>query len=121
MTAHDLQYDLTTLEFAGGKFTVPGVDALVGEPIRMRIRARDVALALTRPVDISVLNVLPGRVVEVGSEQGPSANVRVDVGGVTLVARITRHSVERLGLVSGREVYTLIKAVSFDRHSSGSA
>jgi molybdate transport system ATP-binding protein len=119
--AHDLAYDLTTLEFAGGQLTVPGVDALVGEPIRIRIRARDVSLALTRPADISVLNVLEGRVTEVSAEQGPSANVRVDVGGVMLVARVTRYSVARLELGAGREVYALIKAVSFDRHSSGFA
>ena len=60
VVAHDLQYDLTTLEFAGGQLTVPGVDALVGEPIRLRIRARDVSLALTRPADISMLNVMRG-------------------------------------------------------------
>jgi molybdate transport system ATP-binding protein len=121
VVAHDLAYDLTTLEFAGGQLTVPGVDALVGEPIRIRIRARDVSLALTRPADISVLNVLEGRVTEVSAEQGPSANVRVDVGGVTLVARVTRYSVARLELGADREVYALIKAVSFDRHSSGFA
>ncbi len=112
--AHDLQYDLTALEFAGGTLTVPGVDALVGEPIRMRIRARDVSLALARPVDISVLNVLQGQVVEVNAEEGPTANVRIDVGGVMLVARVTRLSVERLGLRPGREVFALIKAVSLD-------
>jgi molybdate transport system ATP-binding protein len=121
VVAHDLQYDLTTLEYAGGSLTVPGVDALIGEPIRLRIRARDVSLALACPVDISVLNVLPGRVVEVSVEQGPTANVRVDVGGVTLVARITRHSVERLGLRPDRVVWVLIKAISLDRHSSGFA
>ena len=121
VAAHDLEYDLTTLEFAGGQLRVPGVDALIGEPIRMRIRARDVALALTRPSDISVLNILHARVIEISAEQGPSASVRMDVGSVALVARITRHSVERLDLRPGREVYALIKAISLDRHSSGFA
>ena len=88
---------------------------------RMRIRARDVALALTRPSDISVLNILHARVTEISAEQGPSASVRMDVGSVALVARITRHSVERLDLRPGREVYALIKAISLDRHSSGFA
>jgi molybdopterin-binding protein len=37
------------------------------------------------------------------------------------LSRITRHSVERLDLRPGREVYALIKAVSLDRHSSGFA
>ena len=40
---------LTTLAFAGGELVVPNVDALPGEPVRVRIRARDVSLALERP------------------------------------------------------------------------
>jgi molybdate transport system ATP-binding protein len=121
VVAHDLQYDLSVLEFAGGLLSVPGVDALAGESIRVRIRARDVSLALTRPVDISVSNVMQGRIVAINPEQGASANVRVDIGGTILTARVTRHSVERLRLAPGGEVYALIKAVSFDRHSSGFA
>jgi molybdate transport system ATP-binding protein len=60
-------------------------------------------------------------VVEIGAEDGPTANVRVDIGGAMLVARITRLSVDRLGLTAGREVYALIKAISMDRQSSGFA
>lgn len=115
VASHDLRYDLTTLEFGGGQLTVPGVDALAGESMRLRIRARDVSIALTRPPDISVLNVLQGRVVEATAEAGSTCNVRVDVGGVNLAARITRLSADRLALVPGREVYVLIKAISLDR------
>jgi molybdate transport system ATP-binding protein len=115
VVSHDLQYDLVTLEFAGGMLVVPGVDALVGEPVRLRIRARDVSIALVRPRDISVLNVLEGRVAAIQSDAGPSCNLRVDVGGVDLAARITRLSADRLGLSTGREVYVLIKAISLDR------
>ena len=42
----DMQYDLATLAFDGGKLTVPDVDALIGEPVRVRIRARDVSIAI---------------------------------------------------------------------------
>jgi molybdate transport system ATP-binding protein len=115
VASHDLSYDLTTLEFAGGRLTVPGVDALIGESIRLRVRARDVSIALTRPADISVLNVLHGQVVEATAGIGSTCNVRVDVGGVNLAARITRLSADRLGLGAGREVYVLIKAISLDR------
>jgi molybdate transport system ATP-binding protein len=115
VVSHDLQYDLTTLEFAGGRLTVPGVDALIGDAVRVRVRARDVSIALTRPVDISVLNVLNGRIVEATAGVGSTCNVRVDVGGVNLAARVTRLSADRLGLCAGREVYVLIKAISLDR------
>ena len=121
VAAHDLQYDLTTLAFSGGQLTVTGIDALIGQSIRARVRPRDVSLALTQPTDISTLTVLRGRIVEIGAEDGPTANVRVDVGGATIVARITRLSVNRLGLAAGREVYAMIKAISMDRQSSGFA
>jgi molybdate transport system ATP-binding protein len=115
VVSHNLQYDLTTLEFSGGRLTVPGVDALIGEPIRLRVRARDVSIALTRPNDISVLNVMRGRVVAATAGAGSTCNVRVDIGGVNLAARITRLSADRLGLAAGREVYAMIKAISLDR------
>jgi molybdate transport system ATP-binding protein len=115
VAAHDLPYDLTTLEFSGGTLTVPGVDALPGEPIRLRVRARDVSIALTRPHDVSLLNILKGRVVTLAAGAGSNCDLRIDVGGVHLAARITRLSADRLKLVAGTEVYALIKAISLDR------
>lgn len=112
--AHDLDYDLATLEFAGGRLTVPGIEALDGEAVRVRIRARDISLALTRPVDISVLNVLAGQVIDVKVEKDARAIVRVKVGETILTSRITRYSAERLALATGRDVYVLIKAVSLN-------
>jgi molybdate transport system ATP-binding protein len=112
VNSHDLEYDLTTLEFAGGRLTVPGVDALIGEPLRVRVRARDVSIALKRPEDISVLNVMQGRVVDTATGGDSACIVRVDIGGVILSARITRLSADRLAIKSGQEVYALIKAVS---------
>jgi molybdate transport system ATP-binding protein len=115
VVSHDLPYDLTTLEFSGGTLTVPGVDALPGEPIRLRVRARDVSIALTRPHDVSLLNVLKGRVVTMAAGAGSSCDLRIDVGGVNLAARITRLSADRLKLAAGTEVYALIKAISLDQ------
>ena len=119
VVAQDLDYDLATLEFTGGKLVAPAIDALVGERVRVRVRARDVSLALTRPSGLSVLNVLGGRVIAIDIDEGPSATVHVDVGGATMLARITRFSAHRLGIVPGREVYALIKAVSLDRSRPG--
>ncbi len=114
VVAHDLEYDLATLEFSGGRLTVPGIEALIGEAVRVRIRARDIALALTRPADISVLNILAGQVIDVKPEQEARAVVHVKVGETVLSSRITRFSAERLALAPGCEVYLLIKAVSLN-------
>src|SRR5262245_45497113 len=45
----DLESGLARLEFDGGTLEIPDVEALPGERVRIRVRARDVSLALTRP------------------------------------------------------------------------
>ncbi len=117
----DLASGLARLDFAGGTLYAPDVDALVGERLRVRIRARDVSLALIPPRDASFLNVISGTVSAIGDEPGASVDVRLDVAGTPLVARITRKSVAALGLAPGRPVYALVKAVAIDRHSVGYA
>ena len=115
----DLEMGLARLDFPGGALYAPDVDALVGERVRVRIRARDVSLATVRPEAISMLNVLPGTLTALGESAGASVDVQIDVAGTILLARITRKSVEALGLAPGRAVFALVKAVAIDRHSVG--
>ncbi len=117
----DLETGLARLEFSGGALYATDVEALVGERVRVRIRARDVSLALQRPADISILNVLPGTVTALGAESGASLDVSVDLGGTALISRITRKSARALGLAPGVKVYALLKSVSLDRRSVGYA
>jgi len=119
VAAQDLDYQLTRLEFAGGQLFVSNLDALIGEPVRVRIRARDVAIALQRPQQASFLNILSGRIEQISHAEEAAVDVRIDVAGTPLLARLTRRSVDDLALAPGREVYALIKAVSLDRHSVG--
>jgi molybdate transport system ATP-binding protein len=121
VTAQDSKHQLTTLAFEGGQLVVPHVDAIVGERVRARIRARDVSLAVARPTRISILNVLPGRVTFIDVETGPIVDVQLAVGSAALTARITRRSLHELGIHVGQELYALIKAVSFDQRSVGYA
>jgi molybdate transport system ATP-binding protein len=100
---------------------IPDVEALVGEQVRIRVRARDVSIALARPAGLSIRNVLSGTVVELGEENGASLDVRLDLGGTALLARITRKSAAELGLRPGLPVFALIKSVSIDRRSVGYA
>ena len=121
VAAQDLKSGLARLSFAGGELLVADVDALVGETLRVRLRARDVSIALEQPRNVSVLNCLAGRIVEIGDEPGSSVDVRLDVAGTPIIARITRHSAERLNLTAGKEVWAMVKAVSLDRRSVGYA
>ena len=109
---------LTQLSFPGGTLRVPKLDIGAGQELRLRLRARDVALALSPPSNVSILNVFPGVVQEIGEEDGPQVDVLVDIG-CPIWARITQHARRQLDIKQGKPVYALIKAVSFDRRSLG--
>ena len=121
VAAHDAHDQLTTLTFDGGELIVPHIDAAVGDRVRTRIRARDVSLAIRKPAGISMLNVLPAVVTAVGDTSGAIVDVRLAVGGATLVARITRRSFEQLGIGRGQALHALVKAVSFEPRSGTDA
>ena len=114
----DKTYGLTELSFSGGRLWVPGVDAPLGAALRMRIRARDVSLSLSRPTDTSILNVLSATVSEIAHGSGPQTEVLLDIGA-PLIARVTRRSVEAMGLKPGKLVFALVKAAAIDRHTLG--
>ena len=114
---HDTQGGLTELGFNGGKLWVAQVSADPGAPVRLRIAARDVMLATRPPEGVSATNMIPGKIAEIRSGPGPYCDIRLDCRGSILLARITRRSAERLGLVSGREVIAVIKSVSVNRQA----
>jgi molybdate transport system ATP-binding protein len=113
--------EVATLRAAAGDLRVPYIDMRLGTRLRVRIRARDVMIALSPPDGLSALNVLPGIVAEVGRADGPIVEIRLDCAGEALVARLTRRSVETLGLEPGREVYAVIKSIAFDHHALAGA
>jgi molybdate transport system ATP-binding protein len=115
----DVEHDLATLAFEGGTLTATNVDALIGEPVRVRIRARDVSIALERPQRISIQNVLKGTVAAIGEERNGVVDVTITVGATRLRSRITARAAGQLGLAPGLDVYALVKAVSLDRRRGG--
>jgi molybdate transport system ATP-binding protein len=119
VSGQDLASGLARLEFAGGALEIPDVEALPGE--RVRVRVRDVSIATSRPAGLSIRNVLAGTVVGLSDEEGPSLDVRLDLNGTALLARITRKSAGELALRPGLPVFALIKSVSIDRRSVGYA
>ncbi|MCP5081053.1 MAG: molybdenum ABC transporter ATP-binding protein [Alphaproteobacteria bacterium] len=117
VTGHDAEYKLTMLDLDGRKIQMPMVASLnMGDQVRLRIRARDVSLALSKPEDMSIRNCLPALIEEVRAEPNTAfAEVLVRIGQQALRARITRQSAVELKLEPGGEVFALVKSVSFDR------
>lgn len=116
---HDEDVGLSTLAFGGGRLRVPHVALPVGAPVRVRIRARDVALALSEPTDVSITNRLSGRLLSLSERDGSFVEVTVDVGGAALRSLITRESAVRLSLEPGMTLWALVKTVAMDSRSVG--
>lgn len=119
VAAHDAAYELTTLRSAAGDIRVPRIDLPIDAPLRVHVRARDVMIGLEPPHGLSALNVLPGKVAELGAREGPIVDVRIDLNGEFLLARVTRFTIDRLGLTVGRPVFAIIKSIALDRRSLG--
>ncbi|MGR8949195.1 MAG: molybdenum ABC transporter ATP-binding protein [Gammaproteobacteria bacterium] len=111
--------DLALSEIAFGKqtLTVPLVDASLGESIRVRVRARDIIIARSEPQGISANNILRGEILDIRVSDGPYADMQLQCGDARLIARITRHSADRLELAEGASVYAVIKSVTIDRRA----
>ena len=118
---HDPRFGLAHLAFAGGELSVADLSALVGETVRVRIRSRDVALALELPKATTFRNIVAGRITRIIEHDEALAEVSLDAGGATILARVTQQSVQELGLREGTQAYALIKAIALDRHSVGFA
>jgi molybdate transport system ATP-binding protein len=117
--AHDSAFQMSTLEFPDGELRVPLIDLPIGSAIRARLRARDVAVALSNPSDLSVTNRLHGVVQTLTVREETYVDVAIALGTTTVRALITRESATRLKLAPGVMVWALIKSVALDSRAVG--
>jgi molybdate transport system ATP-binding protein len=109
----DVDWHLARVSFAGGKLWVRDSGVPLNHRVRIRILARDVSLAMEPHTGTSILNVLPAVVTQLGDDLHPALTlVRLDAGGVPLLARLTRRSAAALDLHPGQAVWAQIKAVA---------
>lgn len=110
---------LTALSFAGGTLLTTARPGPPGTRLRVRLRARDVAVATEEPRGLSTRNILPVVLAAVTEAGEPGeAFLRLATGPTTLLARVTRESVARLALRPGMPLWALVKAVTFDHRSA---
>jgi molybdate transport system ATP-binding protein len=109
---HDHELALTTLFFEDGELRVPLINHAVGSGVTVRIDARDVSIALSRPMDVSITNRLPGEIAELAYLEPPYVRATFDLGKTRLHALITSESVQRLALAPGLRAWVMIKAVA---------
>jgi molybdate transport system ATP-binding protein len=121
VSRHDHQFRLTHLDHHGQEIVMPMANLSVGDEVRLRIRARDVALATKRPEEVSIRNIMFGSIAEIVEEPDTAfAETLVDIGGAKIRARVTRSAVAELALVPGKPVFALVKSIAFDRRALSS-
>ena len=125
ITAVDDEKKLAELRLAGGTLRVSVRDIsgardaadVVGSRVRVQLLARDVILATEAPRGLSVRNAIEGVVDEITADDGDAALVRVDIGGATVLSRVTSAAVDALQLRRGMPLWVLVKAVSLRGHA----
>lgn len=111
---HHQRYAMTALALGDRCLWVNRIDAPVGTQLRIRINAADVSLALQPPVNSSIRNILPAKVVECLEVDG-QVEVKLAVGENVLWARITPWARDELPVRPGQWLYAQIKSVSISR------
>jgi molybdate transport system ATP-binding protein len=111
----DATWQLARLDVAGGACALWSRDTglALGRHVRLRVLARDVSLASAPQPGSSIGNQLAATVEAIADDSHPAlALVRVRVGTVPLVARLTRRSAHALELAPGRPVWAQVKTVA---------
>ncbi|MDE2578632.1 MAG: molybdenum ABC transporter ATP-binding protein [Hyphomicrobiales bacterium] len=113
--AYDPAYDLTQFIHPSGQGALVGRVGPSGKPVRILVRATDIALATGPQTGLSIRTRLAGAVESIHADAGALAFVHVVLaGGDRLVASVTRSAIAELDLAPGKQVDCLIKSVALD-------
>lgn len=118
VVAQNDTYGLTKVSLTPDHYLwVQRTEAAVGEAVRLRVRANDVSIALSRAQHTSIRNILPCTVkaIALGGQGTPRQSVEVILtldDHCELVATVTQWAVDDLKLHVGQAVYAQIKGVS---------
>lgn len=110
VTAHHAD-GLSEIHTRGGPLFIPRSAAAIGTQLRVRIEAQDVILSRHRPVGLSAMNILEGRISAISSRAG-DAMVVLQMGEERLLARVTCRAVATLGLQVGDSCHAIMKSVA---------
>jgi molybdate transport system ATP-binding protein len=103
---------LATLLAGRARLLLPGAGLQPGSQLRLQLLARDLILATSAPVGLSVRNQLQGTVTGLNPDPPYNVMVNLDAEGLPLLARITAAAARELQLHQGQPVWILVKAVS---------
>ena len=112
----DDAYGLIALEVPGGRFWAPGTAGELWERMRIQVAASDVSLSVEPPSETTILNLLTARIISIDPTDSFQMVAVLALGaegeGVRILARVTRRSVDALGLRPGMTAYAQVKGVA---------
>ena len=82
------------------------------QPIRLRIYAKDVSIALSKASDSSILNIIPATITKIACDEKNRTLITMQCFEQTLLAAITRKSLQDLSLQEGQHVFAQIKGIA---------
>jgi molybdate transport system ATP-binding protein len=109
----DSRWHLSRVEFPGGDFWLQDAGLPIGQPVRLRVLARDVSITVEEPRHTSIQNHLRCVIDSLAPDSHPSQLlVRACAGPSALLARITCRSADALQLHAGQQVWLQVKSVA---------
>tara|TARA_R110000868_G_scaffold96110_23_gene264439 strand:+ start:5133 stop:6227 length:1095 start_codon:yes stop_codon:yes gene_type:complete len=113
VAAHDTAHHATSLSLGAARISLPLLPLAVGSIVRLRIHARDVAIATEPPRHISIQNIIEAHISAIAPTGSGQCDITLMVGGSHMLkARITAKAQETLGLHDGMKVWALVKSVA---------
>ena len=112
VSSQEPQYFLSYASFSGGHISLINSPVKVGQPVRVRVQARDVSISLVQPASTSVQNIFAATVTGLADDGAGQVMAVLDVGGTRLLARLTLKSVTALALAVGTPVFAQVKGVA---------
>ncbi len=106
------QFGMMQVSTEGHDFWVTAENLAPGTDVRLRISALDVSLTLVHQGGTSIQNIFPVTVSELIAETEAQVMVKILLGDSPLLARVTRKSVEELGITPGKNLFAQIKGVA---------
>ena len=85
-------------------------DVLIGQDVKIGLRADDVILASVAPEGLSARNIKKGHIKDIYIESG-MYRIEIDCGHI-VVSHVTKRAVDELGLIVGAEIWCVIKSAS---------
>ena len=107
---------LARLQVGANEIVISSNELRIGQSVRIQLLARDLILATEPPRALSVRNILQGSVISTLPDEAQTQQIEIDIGGATVLARVTDDASAQLALRPGLKVWVLVKTVSLRGH-----